>query len=163
MDAEQLALPDAGFDVALCALGLMHLPDPDAALREMRRVLRPRGRAVLVVWGERARCGWAPLFGIVDAEVRSEVCPLFFGLGQGESLARRCATAGLHVTLQRRRSDALGYPDPTKLAPRLSPADRSRWPGRASTRRCANACKCSIWRRSRRGAKAGVTACRPST
>jgi SAM-dependent methyltransferase len=111
MDAEQLCLPDAGFDLALCALGLMYVPDPGIALRELHRVLRPGGRAVLAVWGERARCGWAPLFGIVDAEVRSEVCPLFFGLGQGDALARRCAAAGLQVTLQRRRSDWLSYVD----------------------------------------------------
>lgn len=109
MDAEQLVLPDAGFDVTLCVLGLMYVPDPQAALRELRRVLRPGGRAVIAVWGERARCGWAPLFGIVDAEVRSEVCPLFFGLGQGDALARHCASAGLQVTAQRRRSDWLKY------------------------------------------------------
>ncbi len=111
MDAEQLALPDAGFDIALCALGLMYMPHPEAALHELRRVLRPGGRAVLAVWGERARCGWAPLFGIVDAEVRSEVCPLFFGLGHGEALARHCASAGLEVTVQRRRRDSLHYAD----------------------------------------------------
>lgn len=111
MDAESLALPDAGFDLALCSLGLMYLPDPGAALRELRRVLRPGGRAVLAVWGARARCGWAPLFGIVDAEVRSEVCPLFFALGQEGALARCCTSAGLQVTLQRRRSDTLDYAD----------------------------------------------------
>jgi SAM-dependent methyltransferase len=111
MDAERLAVPDAGFDVALCALGLMYVPDPDTALRELHRVLRPGGRVVLAVWGERASCGWAPLFGIVDAEVRSEVCPLFFGLGQGDALARRCVAAGLQVTLEVRRRDTLDYRD----------------------------------------------------
>jgi SAM-dependent methyltransferase len=109
MDAEQLELPDASFDLALCALGLMYLPDPQAALRELRRVLRPGARAALAVWGERARCGWAALFGIVDAEVASEVCPLFFGLGQGDALAQACERAGLRVTLQRRRVDTLVY------------------------------------------------------
>jgi len=111
MDAEQLALSDAGFDLALCSLGLMYVPDVGAALRELRRVLRPGGRAVLAVWGERASCGWAPLFGIVDAEVQSEVCPLFFSLGQGDALARRCLSAGLEVSVQRRRSDWLDYAD----------------------------------------------------
>ena len=111
MAAEQLALPDAGFDVALCALGLMYVPDPAAALPEVYRVLRPGGRAVLAVWGESVRCGWAPLFGIVDAEVRSEVCPLLFGLGQDEALGRCCDSAGLQVIAQRRRVDSLAYAD----------------------------------------------------
>ena len=111
MDAEQLALPDRDFDVALCALGLMYMPQPECALRELHRVLRPGGRAAIAVWGERARCGWAPLFGIVDAEVRSEVCPLFFGFGRGDALARACAAAGLQVTAQQRRSDWLLYAD----------------------------------------------------
>ena len=111
MDAEALALPAASFDLVVCALGLMYVPDPATALREVQRVLRPGGRAVFAVWGERARCGWAALFGVVDAEVHSEVCPLFFGLGQGDALARACAAAGLTVSASHRRDDLLWHAD----------------------------------------------------
>jgi ubiquinone/menaquinone biosynthesis C-methylase UbiE len=109
MDAERLDLPDAGFDVALCALGLMYLPDPDQALREMLRVLRPGGRMSLAVWGERQHCGWSALFEIVDAEVASDVCPLFFRLGQPGALARACADAGFEAIEQHRLVATLAY------------------------------------------------------
>jgi ubiquinone/menaquinone biosynthesis C-methylase UbiE len=109
MDAESLALPEHGFDVALCALGLMYVPDPAQAVREMRRVLRPAGRLGIAVWGERARCGWAPVFAIVDAEVTSDVCPLFFRLGQADALAQLCAEAGLVGIVQRRIAARLAY------------------------------------------------------
>ena len=111
MDAEALALPDASFDVVLCALGLMYVPDPEQALREMRRVLRPGGRLVVAVWGERARCGWAPLFAIVDAEVASEVCPLFFRLGQRDTLARACAATPFAAVAEQRIATTLVYAD----------------------------------------------------
>ncbi len=111
MDAQALELPDAGVDVVLCALGLMYMPDPLAALREMRRVLRPRGRAVLAVWGERSRCGWAALFAIVNAEVECEVCPLFFRLGRRDALARACAEARFEVVTRHRIATTLDYRD----------------------------------------------------
>ncbi len=111
MDAEKLDLPDASFDVVLCALGLMYLPDPAQAVQEMRRVLRPGGRVALAVWGERALCRWAELFPIVDAQVASEVCPLFFGLGQQDNLARLCAREGFHATKLVRIATTLDYAD----------------------------------------------------
>ena len=111
MDAECLDLPDAAFDVALCALGLMYVPDPAQALQEMRRVLRPGGRVVLAVWGERSRCGWSAVFPIVEAEVATEVCPLFFRLGQDDALARLCADAGFGDIGQRRIAATLDYAD----------------------------------------------------
>ena len=111
MDAEALDLADASFDVALCALGLMYVPDPARAVRELRRVVRPGGRIGLAVWGERSRCGWAAVFPIVDAEVASDVCPLFFGLGAGDALARLCGDAGLAHVEQHRIATTLAYDD----------------------------------------------------
>ncbi|HEX6144761.1 MAG TPA: methyltransferase domain-containing protein [Geminicoccaceae bacterium] len=93
-DAEALPLADAAFDVALCGLGLMYVPDPAKALLEMRRVLRPGGRAAAAVWGARASCGWAEIFPITAARVSSEVCPMFFRLGTQDVLARTFAEAG---------------------------------------------------------------------
>ena len=109
MDAEDLVLPDASQDAALCALGLMYMPEPERAVDEMRRVLRPGGRMVLAVWGERARCGWSALFPIVEAEVASDVCPLFFRLGQGDTLSRLCADAGFEHVEARRIAVTLDY------------------------------------------------------
>jgi ubiquinone/menaquinone biosynthesis C-methylase UbiE len=94
MDAEDLQVSESSFDAALCALGLMYVPDPRKALGEMLRALRPGGRAVAAVWGQRDRCGWAEIFPIVDARVKSEVCPLFFGLGSADNLQREFARAG---------------------------------------------------------------------
>jgi ubiquinone/menaquinone biosynthesis C-methylase UbiE len=111
MDAETLALPDASFDVVLCALGLMYMPDPEKAVREMRRVLRPGGRVSLAVWGEQSKCGWSAVFPIVAAEVASDVCPLFFRLGQQDALARLCADAKFEAVRYRRFTTTLTYAD----------------------------------------------------
>ncbi len=42
-DAQELSAPDARFDCALSTLSLCTIPDPDAALAEIARVLRPGG------------------------------------------------------------------------------------------------------------------------
>ncbi len=111
MDVERLELPDASFDVALCALGLMYMPDPAQAMREMRRVLRPGGRIVVAVWGERSRCGWSALFSIVDAEVESDVCPLFFCLGEQDALTHLCLDLRFESIEQYRVAATLDYTD----------------------------------------------------
>lgn len=105
MDAEALDLPDGGFDIVLCSLGLMYVPNPEEALREMHRVLAPGGKAVAVVWGKRRNCGWADVFPIVDRRVQSDVCPLFFRLGTGTTLEAGFRAAGFNgVTSNRFRT-----------------------------------------------------------
>lgn len=111
-DAESLAYDDAAFDVALCALGLMYVPDPVAALSQMRRVLKPGGRSVLAVWGQRDRCGWAEIFPIVDARVQSEVCPMFFHLGTGSALEYAMEKAGYRGVAVDRINTTLHYDSP---------------------------------------------------
>ncbi len=108
-DAEDLPFAGDCFDVALCGLGLMYVPDPIQALREMRRVLRQGGRAVAAVWGARKACGWADIFPIVDARVASDVCPMFFHLGTGDTLGRAFATAGFVETHVERIRTELRY------------------------------------------------------
>jgi SAM-dependent methyltransferase len=49
-DGENLNVPDAGFDAAICRLGLMFFPDPGRGLREMFRALKPGGRACTMVF-----------------------------------------------------------------------------------------------------------------
>jgi ubiquinone/menaquinone biosynthesis C-methylase UbiE len=51
-DVCALPFADASFEVALCQQGLQFVPDPGAALREMRRVLVPGGRLAFTVFSE---------------------------------------------------------------------------------------------------------------
>jgi SAM-dependent methyltransferase len=47
MDVTRLELPDASFDVIFCNHVLEHVPDDLAAMRELLRVLKPGGWAIL--------------------------------------------------------------------------------------------------------------------
>lgn len=94
MDAENLDFRDETFDVGLNSFGLMYIPDPVQSLKEMNRVLKPGGRAVVSIWGARKNCGWAEIFPIVDNRVASDVCPLFFQQGTGNTLKKSFEMAG---------------------------------------------------------------------
>ncbi len=58
LELEWIDLPTADVDRVLCRWGVMLVVDPAAALREIRRVLRPGGRAAVAVWDAAERNPW---------------------------------------------------------------------------------------------------------
>ena len=100
LDLEHIAEPDGSYDVVLCSEGLMFVPDPAGAAREIRRVLRPGGRVAVTVWGPRARNPWLGLvLDAVGAQIGRPVPPPGvpgpFSLADRDGLGRLLRDAGL--------------------------------------------------------------------
>jgi len=98
-DAEALPFGDVHFDRVMCNFGLYHLPEPDLAIAEAARVLRPDGVYVFTTW-----CGpdVSPLFRIVPeaiqahgkTDVRLPPAPPPFRLADRTESLRAMAAAG---------------------------------------------------------------------
>jgi SAM-dependent methyltransferase len=69
IDAEVIPLEDGSVDGVLCRFGLMLMPDPEAVVAEMRRVLRPGGRLALAVWSTGQRNPWVTVAGRIVVEL----------------------------------------------------------------------------------------------
>ena len=68
-DAQSLPFPDRSFDAVVIAFGLRNVTDKDAALREMYRVVRPGGRAVVLEFSKPTLPGLAPLYDAYSFKV----------------------------------------------------------------------------------------------
>lgn len=66
MDAGQLEFPDGAFDWVLCGFALWFFPDPQRALQEFYRVLKPGGHLGLTTWA---------LDSPIHVMMRSQVAP----------------------------------------------------------------------------------------
>ena len=100
LDLEHILEPDGSYDVVLCSEGLMLVPEPDRAAREIRRVLRPGGRVALTVWGPRERNPWLALvLDAVGAQIGRPVPPPGvpgpLSLADRDGLVRLLRAAGL--------------------------------------------------------------------
>ena len=99
LNAEWIDLPVASVDAVLCRWGYMLMADPETALRETRRVLRPGGGAALAVWDAVEHNPWALL---PAAELRERGLgappepgsPGPFALGNEEQLGEILARSG---------------------------------------------------------------------
>ena len=58
-DAEHLRFDDGSFDTVVCSLSLCTIPSPQAAVAEMRRVLAPGGRLLLL---DHIGSTWPPIY-----------------------------------------------------------------------------------------------------
>lgn len=82
MDAAAMDVPSASYDVVVAAWMLYHLPDLDAGLAEVRRVLRPGGSLVAVTLGEEHVAD-------LRRDAGGEPIPLSFSAENGEAWLRR--------------------------------------------------------------------------
>jgi ubiquinone/menaquinone biosynthesis C-methylase UbiE len=77
-DAQALPFEDASFDAVVCQFGIMFVPDKLLALREMRRVLRPRGTLLATTWNVLERNGATLVLHDLAIETFPEDPPMFF-------------------------------------------------------------------------------------
>jgi enediyne biosynthesis protein CalE5 len=111
LDLEQIDEPDGSYDVVVCREGLMLVPDPAAAAREIERVLRPGGRVALAVWGPRSENPWlGVVFDSVTAQLGVPTPPP--GIPGPFSLEDRDRLAGLLSDAGFSDVEVVGIPTP---------------------------------------------------
>ena len=88
-DALATGLPACSFDGAVMAYGLRNLPDPAAGLTELRRLLRPGGRAAVLDFNRPDPGHWSSAVqqGFQRAYLRALVVPAARALGLPEQYA----------------------------------------------------------------------------
>jgi SAM-dependent methyltransferase len=92
IDLQDIALPDASLDVVLTSHVLEHVPDTDAALSELFRVLRPGGSVILLVPVGQGVTAPPP-----EPEFHGDMTPVFWRFGL--DLTGRLREHGFETTL----------------------------------------------------------------
>lgn len=98
-DAGELPFEDGAFDVVVSQFAAMFFPDPVQALREMWRVLAPRGRLAVAVCGPLVdAAGYRALAEMAEQVCGPEVVAMLkspFGLGDDRRLTALVDQAGI--------------------------------------------------------------------
>ncbi len=99
-DAHQLPFADRSFDLATCRFGVMFFSDPQRALEELRRVLKPGARACFAAWGPMEQPYWQTTMKIVHQHVGGAMLPPGtsdpFRFSTAGSLSKVLSAAGFH-------------------------------------------------------------------
>jgi SAM-dependent methyltransferase len=116
-DAHALPFPDASFDRVTCRLGVMYFADSLTALREIRRVLKPGGRAAFVAWGPLAANTFfltcvGPIAKRVAPAPPPPGAPTPFTYAEAGTLAGELRDAGFRRVEEETRTMALVWPGP---------------------------------------------------
>ena len=100
-EADALALPfdSDSFDAVVCGFGIIHVPDPEAALAEMHRVLIPGGMVSMSVWeAPNPGNGFGLLYSSITAHADMDVDlphgPDFFQFSDEEILSEVLVNIG---------------------------------------------------------------------
>lgn len=116
-DAESLPFPDGAFDVVLCQMGLQFVPSRLAALREMRRVLETRGRAVINAPGPKP-----PLFAVMADALARHLAPdaasfvdLVFSMHDVDEVGELIRCAGFQDVVVEAKPKTLRLPAPAEF------------------------------------------------
>jgi ubiquinone/menaquinone biosynthesis C-methylase UbiE len=98
-DAEALPFADGSFDAVVSNFGIHHLPRPEAALAEVKRVLRPGGRFAFTTWAAPDQnIAWRLLFDAIRSHGDANAAttpPSGGGLGTVEAALRLLHDVGL--------------------------------------------------------------------
>jgi SAM-dependent methyltransferase len=116
LELEWIDLETATVDGVLCRWGIMLIVDPDAAAREIRRVLRPGRRAAFAVWDAPERNPWATIPAAVmirrgHAEPPDPKAPGMFTLAGPGVLQELLSGAGFTDVVVRPTELSRHYPE----------------------------------------------------
>ena len=143
-DAHSLPFPDNSFDLATSRFGVMFFSDPQLALRELRRVLRPGARACFLVWGSFDQPYWQSMIGVVHRHVGGLLLdpggPDPFRYAVPGSLSKVLSSAGFRDIQEQASTLPWAWPGPVEevweyarsvsvpFRPMLESVPAERWP-----------------------------------
>jgi ubiquinone/menaquinone biosynthesis C-methylase UbiE len=99
-DMLDLGYPDESFDAVVCVFGIFFVPDMQAAIRELWRMVKPGGRLAITTWGpdlfEPANSAFWDAVGAVRPELQRSFNP-WERISEPSGLQDMLAKSGVHT------------------------------------------------------------------